>query len=52
MVAASGLPGSELLTAVTFVAILATLLLQAGTTPLVADKLGLLEKEKEQSRKS
>nr|WP_052488011.1 cation:proton antiporter [Paenibacillus sp. VKM B-2647] len=43
IVSAAKLPGSDLMAAVTFVAILATLLLQAGTTPAVAKALGLRE---------
>lgn len=43
MVSAAKLPGSDLMQAVTFVAILATLLMQAGTTPAVAEALGLRE---------
>jgi cell volume regulation protein A len=42
IVSAAKVPGSDLMQAVTFVAILATLLLQAGTTPWVAKALGLL----------
>jgi cell volume regulation protein A len=41
IVSAAKLPGSYLMSAVTFVAILTTLLLQAGTTPMVAKALGL-----------
>ena len=37
-----GVPHADLIAAVTFMAILATLLLQAGTTGMVARKLGLL----------
>jgi cell volume regulation protein A len=41
MIAAEGLPGAEMIGAVTFLAILATIGLQASTTPLVANRLGL-----------
>lgn len=43
IVASSSLPDTKLLSAITFVCILTTLLLQAGTTPFVARKLGLLD---------
>jgi cell volume regulation protein A len=43
IVVSSGLPEGKLLSAVTFVAILVTLILQAGTTPFVAKKLNLRE---------
>ncbi len=41
MIAAKGLPGSEIVGAITFLAILVTILLQASTTPFVAQRLGL-----------
>ncbi|WNQ12467.1 sodium:proton antiporter [Paenibacillus aurantius] len=43
MAAGAGLAEGKLISAVVFVAILLTLLIQAGTTPWVAKKLGLLE---------
>lgn len=45
IVVSSGLPEGRLLSAVTFVAILVTLILQASTTPYVAKKLNLRETE-------
>jgi cell volume regulation protein A len=42
IVSAAKLPGSDLMSAVTFVTIITTLLLQAGTTPMVTKALGLL----------
>ncbi|MDB5054737.1 MAG: Na+/H+ antiporter [Bacilli bacterium] len=45
IVAGSNLPDGKLLSAVVFVAILMTLLLQASTTHLVAEKLGLMDKK-------
>ncbi|KEO83113.1 cation:proton antiporter [Tumebacillus flagellatus] len=44
IVGSSGLEDGKLMSAIAFVAILFTLLLQASTTPFVAKKLGLLEK--------
>jgi cell volume regulation protein A len=38
------LPGAEIITAVTFIAILMTILIQATTAKWLAGKLGLLEK--------
>ncbi|WJH37153.1 sodium:proton antiporter [Paenibacillus sp. CC-CFT747] len=43
MAAGAGLAEGKLISAVVFVAILLTLLIQAGTTPWVAKKLGLME---------
>ena len=45
IVVSSGLPEGRLLSAVTFVAILVTLIVQASTTPYVAKKLHLRETE-------
>ncbi|WP_027417732.1 cation:proton antiporter [Aneurinibacillus terranovensis] len=44
IVASSGLPEGKLLSAIVFVAILITLILQASTTPGVAKKLNLLDR--------
>jgi potassium/hydrogen antiporter len=46
MLASSGIALINLLTAITFVAILVTLVVQTSTTPWVAKKFGLLEKNK------
>lgn len=43
MIQSQGLPFSKLFSAVVFMAILMTLLIQASTTPWVANKLGLFE---------
>lgn len=43
IVASTGIGEARLLSSIVFVAILVTLLLQAGTTPLVARKLGLMD---------
>lgn len=45
IVASSNLPGSNIMTSTTFVAILLTLGLQASTTPFVARKLGLMHED-------
>ncbi|MBL0385655.1 sodium:proton antiporter [Tumebacillus sp. ITR2] len=45
IVGSSGLEDAKLMSAIAFVAILFTLLLQASTTPFVAKKLGLLEEQ-------
>lgn len=39
MIAAQGLPGADMIGAITFLAILVTILLQASTTPFVANRL-------------
>jgi cell volume regulation protein A len=44
MVAGLGIPHSDVIASVTFLAVLATILLQAGTTAYVARKLGIEEK--------
>lgn len=44
MLASSGITEIKLLSAITFVAILVTLVIQTSTTPLLAGKLNLLEK--------
>jgi potassium/hydrogen antiporter len=41
VIAAKRLPGAEMIGAITFLAILVTILLQASTTPVVAQRLGL-----------
>jgi cell volume regulation protein A len=41
MITAERLPGAEMIGAVTFLAILVTIVLQASTTPLVAKRLGV-----------
>ncbi len=41
MIAAEQLPGANLIGAITFLAILATILIQASTTPIVANQLGV-----------
>lgn len=46
MLASSGIPEIKLLSAITFVAILVTLVIQTSTTPWVARKLNLLDKTK------
>ncbi|QGQ98728.1 sodium:proton antiporter [Paenibacillus psychroresistens] len=47
IVASSGLAEGKLVSAIVFMAILVTLLLQASTTPFIARKLGLLESSSE-----
>ncbi|MDB4866959.1 MAG: Sodium/proton antiporter, family [Cohnella sp.] len=49
IVASTGLKEARLLSAIVFVAILVTLLLQASTTPWVAKKLGLFEPRDQQT---
>lgn len=45
IVSSAGLPESPIMSAIVFIAILVTLLLQASTTPFVAKKLNLLEEK-------
>ncbi|MDB5084523.1 MAG: sodium/hydrogen exchanger [Bacilli bacterium] len=47
IVSSTGIPEGQLVFAVTLIAILLTVLLQGGTTPLVAKKLSLLEDQKD-----
>jgi cell volume regulation protein A len=46
MLVAMNAPGAQIIAAVTFVAILATILIQASSTRWLADKLGLLEEDR------
>jgi potassium/hydrogen antiporter len=48
MLAASGVPDAQVIGAVTFLAILVTILLQASTTGIVAKRLGLLLEQEEE----